>query len=324
MKFSFTSILFFFTISLFAQQSSQHSMYMLNPYSVNHAYAGMENSLIATADIRKQWINLNGSPSTQNLTIHLPVYFLKGGLGFQFENDQLGATRNTSFKGSYNYIHSLSENANISIAASAGIIQQAYDGSVLRSPDGDYEPGAPNHNDPLLSTLSQSSIIPTLAASVMLQISDFNFGLSANDLIENEFTFEFEGQESRFAQKRHYFAFTSYDFEINDFVSLKPVFLLKSDLVETQLDVNLIAELDQKFIVGGGYRGFDKVAGDGVVIIAGIKLNDHFTLAYSYDLGLSSLNNVHNGSHEFLIKYDLNKKIGGGYPPNIKYNPRFL
>lgn len=324
MKSIFTSILILISCSLFSQQSSQQSMYMLNPYHFNEAYAGHEQSLIVTADIRKQWINLTGSPSSQNLTLHLPLYILKGGIGLQVENDQLGASRNMSVKGSYNYILDISEKMNLSVGASFGIIQHTYDGSQLRAPEGDYEPGAINHNDLLLSSVSESAISPTFGASLLLSINDFDFGLSANNLSGNEFKFDIEGLDAVFSQSRHFFAYASYGLEINDFVMLRPTALMKTDLTETQVEVNLLAKLDQKFLVGGGFRGMVGPANDAFVILAGIQLNEHFTISYSYDLGLSSLNSVHNGSHEFLVQYNLNKKIGGAYPPNIKYNPRFL
>jgi hypothetical protein len=54
-----------------------------------------------------------------------------------------------------------------------------------------------------------------------------------------------------------------------------------------------------------------------------MRLNTDWTLAYAYDIGLSPLNNVQQGSHELVLKYNLNKKIG--YPKALKviHNPRF-
>jgi hypothetical protein len=47
-------------------------------------------------------------------------------------------------------------------------------------------------------------------------------------------------------------------------------------------------------------------------------------LGYSYDLTRSSLNTVSNGSHELLLRYQLDKPVGQGQPPPIIYNPRSL
>ena len=59
------------------------------------------------------------------------------------------------------------------------------------------------------------------------------------------------------------------------------------------------------------------------MILAGIKLNEKITLAYSYDLTLSTLREVSDGSHEILINYNLGKPVGKGKMPPVIYNPRF-
>ncbi len=310
-------------MSVFSQQSAQYSLYALNPYSFNSAYAGMENSLIVTADVRKQWIGIDGSPSNQSLNFHLPLYFLSGGIGFQIENDQLGASRNSRFLASYNYFFEINEQSKLSIGINGGIVQHSYDGSVLRSSDGNYEPGAINHNDEILSSISQSAISPNFGAGLMFQYDQVFVGVSTDNVLESQVDFSGDFQTT-FQRNRHYYGFIKYDLEINDFIGLSPSLLYKSDFTESQVEINLLTELDQKFYLGAGYRGVSKNATDAVIIMGGIKLNDHFTIVYSYDLGLSELKNVQNGSHEFLVKYDLNKKIGGGYLPNIIYNPRFL
>ena len=63
---------------------------------------------------------------------------------------------------------------------------------------------------------------------------------------------------------------------------------------------------------------------DAVALIGGIKLNEKITFGYSYDLTLSGLSNVSNGTHEVLLNYNLGKQIGQGKPPIIIYNPRSL
>ena len=55
-----------------------------------------------------------------------------------------------------------------------------------------------------------------------------------------------------------------------------------------------------------------------------LTFNEHYTLSYAYDIGLSALRGSHEGTHEILLNYNLNKLIGAGLPPKIIYNPRFL
>ena len=46
----------------YAQQLAQKGLYMLDPYSFNPAYGGLNNGLTLTGDFRNQWSNLQGKP----------------------------------------------------------------------------------------------------------------------------------------------------------------------------------------------------------------------------------------------------------------------
>ena len=79
MNINITSLKYLFIIVLngvatfaFAQQPVQYSMYYLNPYPVMPAAVGLDNSLQATALFRKQWLGLEGSPTSFSLNAHLP------------------------------------------------------------------------------------------------------------------------------------------------------------------------------------------------------------------------------------------------------------
>ena len=170
---------------LHAQQAPQYSMYMLNKYNFNPAYAGLDNSLSITGVFRKQWVNLESSPVTQNINAHMPLYLLGGGFGINLENDQLGAERNTSGSISYNYFVPVSRKSLLSFGIGAGAIQKSLDGSKLRAPDGDYtEPPTIDHQDNLIPNGNASATAPYLNAGVYFQSEKFEVGLSANNLIE--------------------------------------------------------------------------------------------------------------------------------------------
>ena len=307
-----------------AQQAVQFSQYMLNPYQYNVAHAGLENSLIATLGVRKQWLNLNNSPSSQNLTVHLPFYFLKGGIGLSVENDVLGVTNNARITASYNFIYPISEKVNLSLGLGGGFAQHRVDGAELRTSDGTYEPSAFDHKDPILLASNQSAINPTFQAGIVLQVDLLKIGLSGINLLENTYELESTDNNITFTDKRQFFANLSYDYPVNSFLSLMPSILLKTDLTEQQIDYSIVVRIDDKYLLGGSYRGLNGNTQDAVAILAGIKFNSNLTLSYSYDLGLSALKTVQTGSHEILLSYDLNKKIGAGKLPNIIYNPRFL
>ena len=90
--------------SSYAQQPAQYSLYMLNPYGVNPAAAGLKGTLEATGSFRSQWVGIDGNPVTQYLNVVLPLSIVSSGLGFSIHNESIGARNGLTAKASYNYI----------------------------------------------------------------------------------------------------------------------------------------------------------------------------------------------------------------------------
>ena len=69
-----------------SQQGLQISQYMFDRYQINPAYAGMDYSLSATANLRTQYAELEGNPVSQSINAHLPFYKWNAALGMQITN----------------------------------------------------------------------------------------------------------------------------------------------------------------------------------------------------------------------------------------------
>lgn len=326
-RFYFPVLFLLFSVcSVFAQQAPQYSMYMLNKYSFNPAYAGFDNSLSITGVYRKQWANLDLSPSTQNINAHLPVYYLSGGLGINLENDAIGAERNASASISYNYMLAVNKSSTLSFGIAAGVVQKSLDGTKLRAPGGIYtEPPTIDHRDGLIPTGNISAISPLINIGVYYHSEKFEVGLSSSNISEPTARLETPNDNiAEITYVRNYFASFVANFEVGRNFTLHPSLLLKSDLVETQIEISTIARFNDNIFGGASFRGYNSNSIDAIVLLAGYKLNDKLTLSYAYDLTLSGLNQVSDGSHEIMLNYNLNKDIGKGKLPKIIYNPRFL
>lgn len=305
-------------LRLSGQQPGHYSLYMLNKLAFNPAYAGMDNALSVTGMFRKQWVNLDGSPTTQNLTVHMPFYLAGGGIGLAIENDVLGASRHTSAMLAYNYQLSLGSGY-LALGLAAGIAQRGLDGNKLRTPEGIYsEPGVIQHNDDLLPIGQESATVPTFDVGIYYQSEWLEIGAAARNITEASADFS----TLSITLRRNYFATLDLHFELTRSITLHPSVLVRSDLAQTQTDVSLRIQYNDNIFGGASFRGYNSNSIDAVAILAGWKLSDKITLAYAYDLTLSDLNLVSNGSHELMLGYRLN--LGGGRPPNIIYNPRSL
>ena len=303
----------------YTQRTPQYSQYMFNKYQFNHAYAGFDRSLSVTGASRTQWATFDGAPSTQSVNAHLPFYIWNGAIGMSLENDQAAGLSFSSVKVSYNLVYD-SPIGLFSAGIRLGLIQHRLDGSILRTPDGVYEDNDIQHNDPILSGQRSSGIAPTWSFAGYFIHDYFETGVSVSNLPE---TLNSAGSLD-LNRKSHINWFAEINYPLTNSVDIYPSVFVKTDLVQTQAEIASIFRYRNQYFAGLGFRGYHANSFDAVVLYAGLKFNRKYTLSYSYDLGINGLRTFNEGTHEFVLNYNLQKLIGVGLPPKIKYNPRFL
>jgi len=314
-----------FLLPVYGQQSSQYSLFALNKYNFNPAYAGLDNSLSITGVYRKQWVDLPGSPTVQNINFHLPLYILKGGFGINIENEEQGPERTTSATASYNYWMPIGKRNLLTIGLAGGLLEKSLDGTQLRAPDGIYgDPTSLDHNDSSLPQTKVSARTPIFNAGVYFQSPRYEVGISVTNITESEIPLTDGIIGANISLNRNYFLTFASNLEIGNVFTLHPSLLIKSDFIEHQIELSALLRHNDNIFGGASFRGYNANTVDAVILIAGFKLSEKITIAYSYDLTLSALQSVSSGSHEIMLNYNLNKAIGAGIPPAIIYNPRFL
>lgn len=323
MRNFFTPILIVYATCLAAQQAPQYSLYALNPYAINPAYAGLENTLVATGVYRQQWSSLQGAPVTQHVNAHMPVYAISSGVGLKVENDAIGAHRTTQAAVSYDYALELGRSVLLSAGISAGYMQYSLDGDKLRAPDGIYTEPNFNHNDQFLPEGKVRASTTFFEAGLFLQAKKLEAGVSMQPAFAPVLTTG--GSDAlKIEPVRHYLFYSSYAFSAGRNMNVKPSILAKTDLTETQMEISVVLQWNENIFAGASFRGFGASARDAAVVMAGLRLNEKTTLAYGFDIPLSPLKSANRGSHELLLRYSLNKPIGAGKLPPVIYNPRFL
>lgn len=313
------SVLFLFSgIFCFSQQTNPSSLYMYNKYNHIPAYAGLEGSLFITGNYRSQWRSLSSGPISQNVNAHMPVYFLKGAAGINIVNQSQGAQRITVVDISYNYVSQFSWGL-LSAGINTGIFQYRLDGSKLITPFGIYTDVNFNHNDPRLSESIDNSIAGIYGLSVYLITDYIEGGISLNQFP----SYKSALNEGSFRKSSLVKAFVEVPIIIEKY-KLTPNLLIQSDFVQTQLDVAVCVENSGNVFGGLGLRGYSNRSLDAVLLILGWKFDKKYSMSYSFDLGISKLRSVHQGTHEIQLNYNFNKKIGAGLSPKVIYNPRFM
>jgi len=299
-----------------AQQSVQWTQYILNQYAINPAYAGLDRSLSISAGIRSQWSQFPGSPKTQIINGHIPLYFLSGAGGFTLVNDELGAFKRTSATVSYNFVLS-SPIGLISGGLRIGGQQISINSEALTTPTGFYSDNLFDHNDPRLINANLDGFAPVWSLGAYYAGESLELGVTFDNISNTS-----EAGSSTFNEKSVLSLFGSYQFPLTEVIALEPNLLLRTDGASTQLDLGTLAYYNQ-FIAGISMRGYNVNTLDAIGVLAGIRVSDNVRVSYSFDVGLSELRRFHDGTHEFLVNYNLNKPIRTGELPRIIYNPRY-
>lgn len=321
-KYFFSALLvcFFYSAGLEAQHNAPFSLFGWNQMNWNPAYAGLDHSLSVTGQVRSQWQGIADNPETQQINIHAPVYFLQSGVGLLFENDVLGASDYIRLGLNYSYQLDLG-NSVLSMGLGVEQVQRRLDGSKLRTPDGTYIDDLPiDHADGILPTGQVSGSTLNFSAGVFFISEKFKAGLSVRNLTEPIIDLETTG----ILLPRQIFFFGSYDYSLGNAFSVTPAVQISAMAGSLQSQAGLVFHYNDNLSAGASYRGYGGTSSDAIAVLLGVKLSENIRLGYAYDAGLSGLNNVHRGSHELLINYNLNKRILGGRLPKIIYNPRSL
>ena len=304
-----------------AQQPPQYSMSMLDKYQYNIAYAGMDASLVMTGALKSQWESFPGAPRFQRINVHMPLYIANGGIGFKFIHDAIGPEESLGFEASYNYVYESSIGL-FSFGLGAGMVQKQLDGSLVRTPDGIYEGFTIVHNDPLLSSVKGTGIGPTASLGVYFANDFLEAGISVDQLMGNTIQLS-NPEETTFGLRRTANVFVEYTYPITEEIILYPAVFAKTDGVQTQLDFGVRADYQDIYFGGLMFRGYSATTIDALAIFIGAQVSANLKVAYGYDITLSNLASYSEGTHEFMVQYNLNKPVGIGKPERMIFNPRY-
>ena len=299
------------------QQRPLWSQHFYNKYYDNPAFGGMARSLEVNMMYRDQYSGLASNPSTLYVGFHLPLYRWGGGGGFQVHRQESGLLQVIQASFSYNYVSRINPGF-LSFGGRIGIHHAGFNGEKITTPQGNYEGGI-QHNDPILASVPFRGPGLYWEAGIYLLnpvweagITFYNIPSLGQRVGPATYTltsgFQLSGQ---------------YRWRMLDY-SVIPNVMFRSDFREYQFETGIVLEGTDHFFGGVGLRGYNSFSSDAVVFIIGTNIGRNYKVSYSYDLGISDLRNVHDGSHEILLRYNLNKAIGVGLPPKIIYNPRHL
>lgn len=275
---------------------------MYNTLSINSGYTGTNGSLEAILLHRSQWTGIEGSPTTQTFGVHGKIGN-NAGIGLTVINDRIGPQNQQYFNGMFAYRINFSENTILSLGLNAGVNLLNIDWSKgIYKVDGDAAFNTNINNNTRL----------IIGSGAYLYGENWYLGLSIPNFLITESYNDIE--ESLIRRRTHYYLQGGYVFNLSTSLKFKPTFLAK--VVEgapVSYDASLNFLMYEKLTLGVSYRFTDAISG-----LVGFQITNSFFLGYAYDRTITDLQKYNDGSHEIILKFNLNEKT------KLARSPRFF
>lgn len=299
----------------YSQQQQMYTQFMFNKLSVNPAFAGNESYLTGTAIYRDQWHGFPGAPKAQLLSINLPRFGKRVGLGFNIERQSIGVTQKITYQGMYAYKFIMGEGTlSMGISAAGRNYKVDFSDPTLYAVQGIV-------NDPSLGSLIQSKNLFNAGFGVYFNTPQFYLGAAIPRMIKADIDFDGNGLFS--AEVRHLMVMSGATFRVSKDWRYTPQLLFKgAENTPFGIDVNNSATLKDKYTFGLTYRtgGSAGDFGESLDLIMGLQLTESAMLGVAYDISLSKLRSASAGSVEVMINYNiLPRKV-----KTVVINPRYF
>jgi type IX secretion system PorP/SprF family membrane protein len=335
-----TGVLFLLLLilgSTTAQQRPHYTQYILNPYIINPALTGIENYTDIKLSYRNQWVGFPGAPQTIYATVHTPIgkndyrttptsFQVPGenprgksywedytaaeshhGAGVSIVNYKTGYINRFYATASYAYHIGLTPKLNLSAGFAGGISGINIDAAKIE---------LANPVDPAIGgfTSELRKVKPELSAGLWLYSDQFFAGLSAQQIIPQKINLV-ANDLYKSTLVPHFFATTGYRFLASEDVNVMPSVMVRYiPSMPVFVDINLKAQYQDRFWIGGNYR-----IKEGFAAMAGVNVSNMLNIGYSYDVNNSKylLQYMQRGTHEIVIGFLLGNKYGDLCPRRV-------
>lgn len=281
-----------------AQQLPQFTQYMYNTISINPAYAGSRETLSVVGLHRSQWVGLEGGPQTQTLSIHTPLRNDRVGLGLSFINDQLGYENFTYLYGDFSYTIPVGLVSKLAFGMKAGFTQYRLDQEIFNDPNVNV--------DPFFNDIS-NRWTPNIGLGIYLHSNKWYIGLSSPRILNNDYNYSTNGNNSYVALERVSYYFTGgYVFNLGASTKFKPAYLVKAtNGAPLSFDITANFLFNDVLWLGGSYRINESAAAIGGIV--DFQVSKKFRIGYAYEYPISDIRPYTSGTHEVLLMYEVFK-----------------
>lgn len=277
---------------IFSQSDISMSTSWYNRGNYNPASIARTDYAYLFANVRKQWLGVDGSPTVFNVQASTYNNSLKSAFGISVVNDIVGIT--TSFNPMLTYAYRISNDPSwsLSLGMSLGIFNRTIDVSRY-SPVVDYDQALYQDIEP--------TIAPDANVGIEFQNKHFIFGASTTHL------FSINKKDNIFLNANHRYAYAIYKNTaselINYYVGTQVVnrynmYVFEGNaVVRFKFPTGLQNGSRELFDLGLTYRSTKQMTA-----LFGVNVSNNFRVGYAYDQTFHPGYNV-NGTHEIMLEY---------------------
>lgn len=293
---TFLILLILLPLTLVGQLTPVTNQYVLNPLTINPAYAGNRGSLNFAAFYRKQWIGLPGAPETLTFTIDAPFLDKKVGLGLILITDKVGVTRENQILSNYSYKIRTGDGI-LSLGLGVGVMttNTAWSDLVVLDPD-----------DELYLSDSRLFVVPSFSFGTYYSYHNYFAGFSVPRFVSYKFNYDKNKYSLSVDPGQYNYMFsTGYVFDVTEKLNIFPSTLLTYTPGQKILfDFNVHVNFLDRFWVGVSYMNSRSLAG-----LFQFQISNQLKIAYTYDFDFGKIRTFNNGSHEIMIRYEFKFKV---------------
>ena len=286
------------------QQDPHYTQYMYNMNVINPAYAGSKENLSFGLLYRKQWVDIQGAPSTFTFSGHSPAG-KNVGLGLSIIADEIGPVKEQNVYGDFSYTLNLGGEHKLALGLKAGATFQKIG---LNS---EIAPSLPQPFDDAFAE-NTSNVFFNLGTGIFYYTDKYYVALSVPNFIKANYL-DYNGVKYG-TRTQHYFLTGGYVFDLNPNLKFKPFAMLKSAFNSpSSVDLSANFLFNERFEIGGTYRVDDSFGA-----MVNFAITPSLRIGYAYDSIISDIKTVAPSSHEIILLFDVN------FPKKISRSPRFF
>lgn len=289
-----------------AQFDPQIGQYMFMQPTYNPAAVGEGDLMRVYGAHRMQFTGIMDAPMTTYFSFSSPFVIGKTrhGAGVRFMNDRFGLFTNQSFYVNYAYRLKLGKGY-LSVGADLGFLNLSFAvdsvnlGNIESLEDNAYHTAT---DQAIPNSRGQSGVSGMgfdMSLGVYYSTSSWWAGVSYGHVTQPVLQWS---DQAEIPVRGTFYAAGGYNWRLRDKKwLLMPSAMLQTDFASWDLNLTMLAQVNDRYRFGVGYR----IAGS-VNILLGMDIISGLELGYTYELPANSLLKESYGSHELYLSYGFN------------------